>query len=386
VLFAVLFSLLMVSVNEGSHEHMIRTMAEFHTGYMQLQDVRFAEEPSVDNAFFADSVWIASLGQALSTSVKLIPRVETFMLASSNTQTRGVMVLGVDFQMEHELSGLKDSRVFGEFRTEGGFAVIGTGLANRLQVEVGDTLALIGQGRFGLSAAALYPISTILRHPMVEFDKQLVYLSLSDAQYLLSAEDHLTSMLVHPDRLQDLSNTRAEVEEYLKLAQLESGVTLRTWQEMMPDLNNALLFDKASQFVMAAILYIVIGFGLFGTILMMTLERQAEFGVLLSVGMARTQLAVVLLLETFFISFLGVMAGILTGFPILLYFFLNPVVLSGDMANVMLEMGYEPLLPFALNPQIFLSQALVVFAISVVVGMYPMKRIFSLDARQATWR
>ncbi len=52
-----------------------------------------------------------------------------------------------------------------------------------------------------------------------------------------------------------------------------------TWKEMMPELVQAIEADSAGGILMLLILYIVIGFGIFGTIMMMTTERSREFGV-----------------------------------------------------------------------------------------------------------
>jgi ABC-type lipoprotein release transport system permease subunit len=63
------------------------------------------------------------------------------------------------------------------------------------------------------------------------------------------------------------------------------------WQEMMPELVQAIQADSAGGQIMLFILYMVITFGMFGTVFMMTAERKYEFGVLISIGMRRGQLA-----------------------------------------------------------------------------------------------
>ena len=77
------------------------------------------------------------------------------------------------------------------------------------------------------------------------------------------------------------------------------------------------------------ILYMVISFGIFGTVLMMLAERKHEFGVLIAVGMKRSKLALVLLIEIITIALLGAFIGIFGAYPVIGYFFLNPIRFGG---------------------------------------------------------
>ncbi|MCK7521514.1 MAG: FtsX-like permease family protein [Ignavibacteriales bacterium] len=81
-----------------------------------------------------------------------------------------------------------------------------------------------------------------------------------------------------------------------------------TWKELSPELVQSIQIDNAQGIIMLGILYVVIAFGIFGTIMMMTAERVKEFGILISVGMKKWKLYLVTTLETIFISFIGVVS------------------------------------------------------------------------------
>jgi ABC-type lipoprotein release transport system permease subunit len=275
------------------------------------------------------------------------------------------------------LDRLTDGRFF---EAGDGSAVIGEGLAGRLNLALGDTLVLLGQGRFGMTASGLYEISGLLRHPTREMNNQLVYLSLPDAQWLLSAEDHITALLVTPDRAGDTEFVATRLTQEFDGEEL----SVLTWREMIPELVEALEFDRAQSRLMMGILYVVIGFGIFGTILTMTLERLREFGILLSVGMQRLKLAFVVFIETFFITILGVLAGFGLGIFPILYFHFNPITLTGDMEEVVAEWGIEPTMPTAIAPDIFLWQGLIVFILTTIICFYPTIKILTLKILEAS--
>jgi len=238
---------------------------------------------------------------------------------------------------------------------------------------------LLGQGRFGMTAAGLFEIRGLIKHPMREFNNQVVYMSIPDAQWLLSAENHITNLLITPTNLRYTDELARKFSSELE----ENEIIALTWQNMMPDLIEALDFDRAGTRVFMGILYMVIGFGIFGTILMMTLERLREFGLLLSVGMSRFKLAVVVFIETFAMSILGILSGFGVGSLVLLYFYYNPIELKNDMEELMLEFGFEPVFPMAFEVDIYLWQGMVLFLITMMISLYPTFKIFTLNILDA---
>ncbi|MCH8569683.1 MAG: ABC transporter permease [Balneolales bacterium] len=381
IVFAVVVAVFMQSVNRGSHEQMIDNMVRFHTGYVQLQDFRFEDEPSLDNSFPFTEEHISRAFEADDRITQVIPRIETFMLAGNDFSTRGAFVLGIDPNKEHAFNQIKDQISEGRFfeRGEQG-AVVSAGLARRLQLSVGDDIVLLGQGRFGMSASGLYEIKGIMKHPLPDLNNQLVYLPLEEAQYMLSADEHATAVLI------GLGNERHSkpVAASLKAVFSDDELITKTWPELMPQLLQLLEFDLIGAYFMSGVLYIVIGFGFFSTILTMTLERVREFGVLLSVGMKRSRLAAVLFIETLMISLLGVLVGMGLAWLLLFYFHLNPIELTGDLAATVIEMGWEPIIPMSFAADQFYQQGIIVFLIAMVVYLFPLIKVMRLNILEAS--
>ena len=125
----------------------------------------------------------------------------------------------------------------------------------------------------------------------------------------------------------------------------------------------------------------MIGFGFLGTILTMTMERLREFGVLISVGMKRGRLAAVLFLETLFISILGSLAGVAAAWLILKW--MDPIALSGDAAQAVIDFGFEPVLPMSFAADQFYTQGFFVFLIAIVVFLFPLIKVMRLNVLEA---
>ena len=381
VMFAVFFAVVLRSISEGSYEHMIGNMARFHTGFIQVQDTAYRQERSLDNALAYDEHLAERVRSADHRIDYLVPRIESFLLIATEETTRTCFMIGIDPESENRFNSLGEHLVSGQFfNAEYPSLVIGQALAQRLGAAPGDSLILLGQGRFGYTASGIFPVAGIVNHPVTELDQQIVYMHLTDAQWLLSSEGHITSLLVTPTHVRFSDSVVESLRENLHN---EHTFAVLGWQELMPELLQAVEFDRSGGFIILAILYVVIAFGLFGTILTMTLERQREFGVLLSVGMQRVHLCGVVVLEILFISLIGVLSGFAASYPLLTYFWHNPVYLSGDAAETMLEFGVEPILPISLAPNIFSSQMMVVFALVAVISLYPVIKIVRLRILEA---
>jgi len=380
IIFAVLAAVFMQSMNRGSHEMMIDNMVRFHTGYVQIQDFRYQEESSLDNAFLFTEDLREKLQHIEPRLEGVIPRIETYMLAGNDHATRGAMVLGIDPDKEHLLNGIRNHVSQGRFfEADEQKAVITEGLARRLELQVGDYLLLLGQGRFGMSANALVEISGIVRHPIREMNLQTVFLPLQEAQFILSAEEHVTALLLLPERERHATRIASVLNNKVQDDELIAYV----WPELIPELLQLLEFDLVGAYFMSAVLYLVIGFGFFGTVLTMTLERLHEFGVLISVGMKRSKLAIILFLETIFISVIGVILGILCSYLLILYFHINPIELTGDIAEMIVEMGWEPYLPMSFAADQFYTQGFIVFIIAMIVFLFPMLKVMKLNVLEA---
>ena len=148
---------------------------------------------------------------------------------------------------------------------------------------------------------------------------------------------------------------------------------------MMPDLLEAKALDSAGNVVVYFILYMIIGFGILGTILMMTKERSYEFGVLLAVGMKRRLLALTVWLEVVFLGMLGALAGVTVSMPIVYYFKVNPIRFSGEYAVTMEKFGFDPIFPAQFDLQIFFNQALIIFVLTAILAFYPIWKIYRIQ-------
>lgn len=379
VLFAVLFAISADSFERGSYENMIGNMVKLSTGYIQIQDVLYEDEPSIDNIMIFDEE-IEKILSEFSEQISLtVPRIQNFALLATESKTRGAMIIGIDPESENKFNSLSDNIIEGEYleiADEG--VLIAKGLSEIMGLKVGDTIVALGQGFQGVNASGLYQVKGIVNLNVPDLNNNAVYMSLETAQWFFAADDRISSLIImpvnpkHTNRLAKQIGEKLDPEWYRAL----------TWEQLLSDFLRMMEIDSAGSKMVIYILYIVIAFGLFGTILTMMLERIREFAMLIAIGMKKAQLAVVCLMESVFLSLIGVFIGIFISYPIVYYLHVNPIRLTGEVADLIDQYGFEPIMPTSIDADIFISQAVTIFIIAFLIGLYPVYKVFRLKVIQ----
>jgi ABC-type lipoprotein release transport system permease subunit len=277
--------------------------------------------------------------------------------------------LGVDPEKEDLLTKVKSKMIDGEYlNTDDKSVMVAAGLADYLKLGVGDTIVLIGQGYHGANAAAIYPIKGIMKFPVPMQNNQTVFLPLKEAQWFYAADNRLTSISLVVDNAKNVDRIVADISANVDIELLE----VMGWRDLMPDLVQGIEIDNISGQIMLWILYAVIGFGMFGTFMMMTAERMYEFGVMMSVGMHRAKMQFVIFIEMAMMAGIAVLSGIAISLPILIYYYNNPVFMTGESAAAIEEFGVEAAYFFSLEPSLFYNQAWAIFFMAFILGFYPL--------------
>lgn len=383
VAFALFFAIVMRSMQLGTYDLAYSSVINATTGYMQWQGEGYWEKQVLDRSFSPDSNQRAAL-IAHPDVLDLLPRLESFaLLASEGSETKPGFLKGVEADLESKYFNLGEKLIQGRLPNpkEAG-VLLASGLAEQLDLKLNDTLTIIGQGFRGMSANGKYPIIGIadLKNPIA--NKSTVYLDLQELQFLTGAYDRVSAEVIIPKNPDELEELKADLSSRLDTA----ATDLMTWQEMMPELIEAMEADSVGGLAILCILYLVIGFGVFGTILMLTAERKPEYGILLSIGMSRGRMALSSFMETGFLSLLGVLAGSTLALPLTLYYHFNPIELGGDMDAMMEEYGMEPLLPFSIDSGIWFTHGSIMLLISLVLSLYAVISIFRLNPVNAMRR
>lgn len=435
IFFALFFAIIMRSFQLGTYGHMIKQSIEMFSGYLQVQHPDYFDDPSLDNTLEINDTVLFSLSKHPGVK-EVAPRIETFALASTGPLSKGVAIIGIDPEMERKISNpehflikykldsarvhkiignklfndaqkkLLESHIGSVFtdvhRLAGDLLMTDeqlnefTNLANRelnyasqflvqndagvllsyklalyLKVNVGDTLILMGQGYQGQSATGLFVVKGLVKVPAPDLDNKLVYMDIHSVQSFLNLDNRATSLIVNLDDPKQM----VALQNSLQKDWAKTKYEVKNWQEINPTLKQQIEGDNTSGKIFVGVLYLIIFFGIFGTVLMMVSERKREFGVLVAIGMRRRLLMIVLVIEMFFIGLMGTVGGLLSSVPIVIWFNKFPIRFTGEMAKMYEDMGFDPTMPTALIESYFGWQALVILLMVLIACYIPLRKI-----------
>ena len=84
-----------------------------------------------------------------------------------------------------------------------------------------------------------------------------------------------------------------------------------SWLEIMPDMKMMNESMNLMMYVFVVIILLALGFGIVNTMLMVILERVKEIGMLMAVGMNKSRVFLMIVLETIYLSLTGGVVGII---------------------------------------------------------------------------
>jgi len=440
IFFAVFLSLLMRSLQIGSYDYMYKNAIESYSGYIQLQQENWWDEKTIDNSFAYSQETENLLLQNENVNAT-IPRVESFALASSGTNTKGVMIMGVDPEKEVHLSDLhqkmvtyqlspeavekiKNDSMFSEKSNEMADMFEGYSYTNdeRLLLDLEIDEAAADTCLFLLKKYASYESGSIkVGEPGVWLGSRLAQfleLNTGDTLVLLGQGYHgvsaagkyevkglirislpeMDSRAVYMpyDIAQDLykcghnltslvlnlenSDDKSLKETAKSLSEIVPGeARIIDWKEMNEIMIQQMEVDNVGGVAMLLLLYVVIFFAIYGTTLMMTAERKREFGVLVAIGMQKKKLASIMSWEMFFLGLIGITVASIISIPIIIYGSHHPIIFGGELAYMMADYGFEAQLAFQPIDSYFLWQAFIVGLMASLSLIYPVRRILGLE-------
>ena len=361
----------------GFYDKLIETVVESYAGYVEIHADGFWDNQSLDNSMQVDQQLLDNINSVEGVE-NIVQRLQTFSLISVGEKTKGGVINGVNLSEEQKITDWNKKMVSGSFDLRDNEIIIAKGIAEFFSISENDTLILYGQGYRGMIAAGKYPVKGVIDLKNPDLNKIGLFMTMESVRNYVSSDDISTHIIIDKEKYYN----EDKIVEDLGLI-LPDDYEVMTWKETLPEIEQTITADSAGGLIMAFILYVIVVFGMFGTVLMMTEERKYEFGVLISVGMSRIRLFGIILVETIILSMVGVVLAVMVTYPISIYYNINPIdmaILMGDGANQMIEeMGFSPMIPMSISWDIPLSHSLVIFIFSLLISIYPAIKISKLN-------
>jgi ABC-type lipoprotein release transport system permease subunit len=245
---------------------------------------------------------------------------------------------------------------------------VGKSLAEKLKIQLGSKVVLMTQAGAEIQSQLLR-VRGIFDTGMDDVDRHVIAVSLDDLQTLLTRPGALTEQAVFLHRADDAERVRDFIAARLR----QRPVSVLTWREAMPQLDQFIVIDDAGNYIFNGILLIMVTLGIVNTVLMAVLERKREFGLLAALGMRPALIAVMVAAESFFLTTLGAVAGLVAGLATHHYFAVHGLDIStiGDQSFSAAGVSVDSVVYSYLYPGRIRWSLFVVAALGVLASLYP---------------
>jgi ABC-type lipoprotein release transport system permease subunit len=236
-------------------------------------------------------------------------RIHTGGLASSREGAFAVEITGIEPEAETEVNLAAQHVIAGRYLTkdDADMIFIGKGLADAMDVGVGDRITLTGRSKHEQMARRTMTVAGIYDLGMPEIEKRTIFMSLAEAQFLYGLTGQSTEVPIVLKQLGQEDAVIAALKPGL------SGYEIESYRTNFPELQQALGTKNGVMNVFSVIILMIAAIGILNMLLMAVYERTREIGLLGALGLKPRQISLLFILEGTMIGLVGVAAGVALG-------------------------------------------------------------------------
>jgi len=236
-------------------------------------------------------------------------RIQTGGLVSNREGAFSMSIIGVEPEAEAPVSLIAEHIVAGRYleSTDEDSILIGKGLADALDIGVGDRVTMVGSDIHKQNRQRTMTVIGVYDIGIPSMEKGTAYISLTEAQNLFNLRGQSTEVQI------TLKRVGLESRVIAALAPALPGYEVESWANNYPELGNAVGRKNIVMDVFSVIIIMIAGIGILNLLMMAIYERTREIGLLGAMGLKPRQIATTFILEGTLIGVVGVVAGIAIG-------------------------------------------------------------------------
>ncbi len=365
----------------GMIEQKFVTTIKNQVSHIQVHHPEFIRENQTEFEVMGHEALMAKLETSEKVSAFSARTIANGMIANAS-MTSGVEIFGIHPEQENRTTSFKEAVFEGDYfvSVSRNPILIGAKLAEKMKISTGNRIVLTFQDIHGEITSASFRVCGIYRTSNTANDERNVYVKKSDLISLLGKGEVVNEVAILLHNLDDVSAFRDELQREF------AGNEIRTWAEISPDLSFMNEFTGLMMMILLIIILMALAFGLLNTMLMTIFERTRELGVLISVGMSKKRVFMMILLETTFLVISGAVFGSTLGALTVNSTNRTGVDLTGFGADAFSDFGFEPIIYPSLDNSYYLYLAILVLITSFLASVYPAYKALKLNPADAVRR
>jgi ABC-type lipoprotein release transport system permease subunit len=295
----------MTALTRGMVDQMIKDGISVLPGHVQVHDPQFLDDPSVSNRIMIGDKELAGMFDSAGFKA-WASRVKVPAVVTSERESRGVTMLGIDPAAEREFSFVDFDDVDGRFlaSAEDNDVVIGRKLADTLETGVGKRIVLMTQDPDNEIADRGFRVVGLFKASMPAFEDAYVFVGKRAAQKMLRIGDTTTEIVFLGEDYRDVEPTYDRVIE-----RVDASLKVSRWYEIDTYLGTMLKVMDGFVLIWVIVIFLALSFGLVNTLVMAVFERIREIGLMLALGMKPASILGQIIIESMMLLCVGLAIG-----------------------------------------------------------------------------
>ncbi|MBD3270957.1 MAG: FtsX-like permease family protein [Elusimicrobia bacterium] len=363
--------------SDGSYAYIIDMFTRNRLGHIQIHKGDYSKNPSLYKTI--------DTYETIGTKLDMIPQIESWTprvftagLGSVGEKSTAVSIIGVDPHREDRTTGLSQKIIQGEiipksFNKE---VMLGKGLAEILDAQIDDEIALVTQAADGSMANDRFTVAGVVDSGDPDQDRMDCYLHIAEAQDFLVLDDRCHEIAIVVSAISAIDQTVSSIQHAIN----DPTVSVEPWQEFAQEFHRAMVADQQGMWIMLFIIMLIVAIGVLNTVLMAVLERTREYGVLKALGTRPYDIIKLVLYEVLVMAIISLGAGVIISLIVNYIFSINGIVLpeAFTYGGMTFERMYTQI-----NMRSLYIPAVTVFCAALMVSIFPAVRAAHVDPAHA---
>ncbi len=370
----------LTAMMRGMVDDMVRGSTSTLLGHVQLHHPEYRDDPNIVNSLPPPSAHLRQLFDQ-DTIVAWTTRVRVPAVISSERETTGVSLVGIDPEAERPLSFIADSVTEGRYleSTQDRGVILGKRLVDKLETRLGKRVVLMSQDPDNNVVDRGFRVVGVYQSNPAMIEEQFAFIGRATAQKFLNMGDHISEIELLGHDYRQAKQLAAPIRQQLEAE--ASGIEVLSWTEIDRYLGSMLPMMDGFVLIWIVVVFTALSFGLVNTLAMAVFERVREIGLMQALGMKPKAILAQVLFESIFLLAIGLALGNLTAWLTIL-----PLQSGIDISTVAqgLEMGgMSSMLYPSLQVQDMVLATAVVLGLGMTASLIPAWRAARLDPIKA---
>ena len=315
IVLGLILLILMDGMIKGSDAAIYGNAVRLYGGNLQIHATGFRAKASrLPLLPVEDSEKVVQIVMSHPQVLMASKRINTGGMINNRGESYPVTITGIEPSAEAPISLIAENITSGRFLQDGDedLIVIGRGLADALQVDLGDRITLTGKRKNESMRQRTMTVVGIFDLGLREAEKGMVFISLSEAQSLFNLRDQETEVTISTYMVGNENQVISDLQSELRDYEVDS------WETLKPEFRQTMEVKSQFTTIFGLVVVMIACIGILNLMLMAVYERTREMGVLAALGMKGRQVMALFLLEGAMIGVVGAVVGCSFGWLVLL--------------------------------------------------------------------